>query len=341
MNDCDVCDLSYEPMDVDVSNTSGNNVDTDLSKNSAKPNVTIKKEVITDEEDNNMSSKVIYKEETHEHKPKEQVIQTIKKYHIKMNRENKTNTQMKMILLIILSILIAIATYYVINFNCSHNLDVKEIKKSLIRNVYGQPKAINKIIETLSYNASSKILFFYGGTGVGKTYTASLILGGHWNSSNIYHYTMPGFVNTFSTDLMVGLTICKTSMLVVDDLTQNDMHINTHISNFIMKSEGLNKNVTIILIFNCDTTNREFSKKCDNSFYDDLKSSFSSINAIKKYVKFEPLTEEHLKMCIEKELGKRVVNRLDMEKILKNFNVSLDGCKGVYTKMKYLNAVLR
>ncbi|KAJ2947062.1 hypothetical protein O0L34_g16407 [Tuta absoluta] len=266
---------------------------------------------------------------------------SIKKYHIKMEHFKKTEppSKFKFLALGILVLLVSVVAYQVINFKCVDEIDLGSLRKSFNENLFGQSAASNKIIEVLNIEDRSKIIFLYGGTGVGKTYATSLLLENLWNSGNVYHYTMPTFAETFSPELMLGLTVCKTSIIVVDDLTRSDMHITSHIKSVIAKSDKLGKNITVILVYNCDNITENFVKKCDDSFQTELKESFADIEVEQYFVKFQSLEQNHLRKCITKELGNRKVSEQVMNSILKNFDVSLDGCKGVYTKIKFLNMI--
>ncbi|XP_049866541.1 uncharacterized protein LOC126367171 [Pectinophora gossypiella] len=266
---------------------------------------------------------------------------TIKKYHIKMEhlKKKKPTSKLKALLSGVLSLTLFIFIYQIANFKCTEEMDTENLRKVLMENLFGQYAAVNHIIETFDNKVSTKIMFLYGGTGVGKTFTTSLILQNVTNSANVYHYTMPSFANTFSPELMLGLTICKSSLIIVDDLTKNDMHITPLVKKIIEKSESLKKNITILLVYNCDTIDKNFVKTCDNLFHLELEDSFSDVKAEKQFIKFEPLTEGHLRKCVEKELGDRKVSEQEMRNILKNFDVTLDGCKGVYTKIRVLNVI--
>ncbi|XP_072940609.1 torsin-2A [Epargyreus clarus] len=331
-----IMDSDYEPMDIDLSSHSVSAMD--ISYNDSNhiehtiPLIKIKEEPA---DDNYVDCK--------ERIDDEEIIQAptiIKRFSLKIpTRKEKMPFVSNFALSVIISTLalLSLLAYQVMNFDCSKELDLNALKQSLSNNLFGQSQAIEDIIESLEDKSKSKILVFYGGTGVGKTLTVSLILENLYHYANVYHYTMPSFVDTFSTDLMLGLTMCPASMIVVDDLNKTDMYVKEHIRKFIDKSENLNKNITIILVFNCDTINDQYVKKCDYSFYTELKAAFKEINASKKFIKFNSLTEEHLRRCIQKELGTKILSEEVYNDIIKNFNVSVDGCKGVYTKIKLLN----
>lgn len=264
----------------------------------------------------------------------------IKKFCINMQKEKKSRYDISLRIKITCSIailLLSLATYQVLNIQCSGDINPHELKKSMSAGLFGQSHAIISFIEALSVAERSKIIFFYGGTGVGKTFTASLILEHIGYYSNVYHYVMPSFLDTFTTDFMIGLSVCKHTTIIIDDLSAKDMLIRSHVKDIIAKSQNLNKDVTIILIYNCDNAAKDFESSCDDLFPNKLLQNFNYIGAFKKLIHFKPLKEEHLKQCIDKELGNITLRSTEYQNLLKNFNVSQDGCKGVYSKIKMLD----
>ncbi|KAM3962358.1 uncharacterized protein ACR2FA_003597 [Aphomia sociella] len=318
--------MSYEPMDIDISNNS--DVGMDISYESSDMN----EPLIPNK---SLYTSMIEENNSFEPVPHQQAHQNIKKFHI-IIKKNDLKTRRTYILLSFFTVTcLSIFAYQVVNFQCYDGLNMDHLKEKLYSNIFGQKQALDTIIDTLSCDSEHKILLLYGGTGTGKTYTVSLLLENAWNDSNVYHYTMASFTKEFSMDLMIGLTLCKTAIFVIDDININNLNIERHVKSIIEKSKELGKNITVILIYN-------YTKDLlldDVTFRKQLLHSFKDVNTLKQIVKFESLTEEHLKMCIKKELGDRKVNELEFQNIVKNFNVLLDGCKGVYKKMKFLNIV--
>ncbi|XP_063532367.1 uncharacterized protein LOC134743027 [Cydia strobilella] len=331
-------DVSYEPMDIDLSSNSIKNMDDThcepedgktISRSSSP--ITFLTSLIKQEPVMvNITPVPVCDSEAKD-------FQNVKKYHIIMQPKNTVGSCL-LVKLSVLFVLFACALVYQNTSTCCEGLDTTNMKDTLSRKLYGQKRAIDLLSRSLDARARSKILFLYGGTGVGKTYATTLMFEEVWNSTNVYHYLMPSFMETFPDDLLLGMSFCKSSILIVDDLSRNDYHIKEHIQNAIEKSEYLKKNITVILIYNYDNIENNFMKSSNVAFFEfELREAFSDIDAYKEFIKFEPLTEEHLKLCIKHELGS--YNMANMEQIVKNFNVTLDGCKGVHTKMKLLNVL--
>lgn len=316
---------SFEPMDVDLSLSTHSNSKMDISCDDIPDE--LKQERDTDSVRLNYSFETAVAADSN-----------LKKVHIQMQKNVKCRNFMKTRLFTTLFVLmISLIVMVILNVNCSEEVNLENLKNTLSRQLVGQPKAIDSIIESLKEREKSKIIFFYGGTGVGKTFTASLLMDNFGYSSNLYHYTLPSFIRSMSSDLMIGLILCSNSLIVIDDCDITDMNIPKEVYDLIMKSENLGKNITIILVYNCDNVGEKFVKKCDENFHLNLLKTFSNLKVTKKLIKFEPLSEIHLRKCIEKEIGNRSINEHGYEKISKNFDVTVDGCKGVHTKIKLLN----
>ncbi|KAJ8732811.1 hypothetical protein PYW07_015410 [Mythimna separata] len=264
----------------------------------------------------------------------------VKKFHINLQKPPKSYKNMVFQSLSVgIIILVSIFALHIYSLKCFDDFNIEELRNVFSNKLFGQTEAVNNIMQALELEERSKLLLFSGGTGVGKSFASSILLDAAGPCSNVYHYTMPSFTNTFSTDFMYGLTMCKKSLIIVDDLTVDDMHIKAQIKEVTEKCENYGKDIIVILIYNCYESTKDFIKNCDESFHKSLLKNFADIKAVKKLVEFKPLTITHLKECIKQELGGRILNDKELEDILKNFNVSVDGCKGVHSKMKYLNIV--
>ncbi|CAK1604313.1 unnamed protein product [Parnassius mnemosyne] len=320
-------DTDYEPMDIDSSSNSYTAMEISYNE--------------TVLGDNEHPEKVV---ENKNLTPTGNIKKEVKKIHLNIRPLRKNNVfyfsnRYTLFFFFFGSVIISILSYKAVNFKCSYGFNVKLIKKSLSSKVIGQQDAIETLIRAMEVNASSKILFLYGGTGVGKSLSISIVLDEMLNCSNVYHYTMPTFAHKFSTELNLGLIFCKETILVVDDLNAEDKHIKPIIRDIIDKTESLGKNITIILVYSCDNMYSKFVKACNKSFLTGLQQVFGNVKALKIFIRYKPLNEEHLKKCIENELVNSQISNVDVNMVMKNFNVAHDGCKGVYTKVKSLKIV--
>ncbi|XP_068630779.1 uncharacterized protein [Battus philenor] len=319
-----VSECEYEPMDIDSSLNSCSAME--ISYNEMIPDDTGQTNPSIEECKTRLSFS------TNESKQK------LKKFQIIMRPKTGRYSLFTpcFISLFFVGILISIICYKFIDYNCYLEFDPDLLRNSLISKVYGQPKAVENFIQALETNTNSnKILFLYGGTGVGKTLSVSLVLDKIINYTNIYHFTMPSFVDKFSRELNLGLIFCEQTFIVIDDLNIGDKHVKLTIKDIIEKTENLKKKVTLILIYNCDNVlNRSLA--CDNYFVNELQEMFNDVKASKHFIRYVPLMQESLKQCIIHELQQREIENVDIDKVMNLFNVTNDGCKGVHSKIKSL-----
>ncbi|CAK1553737.1 unnamed protein product [Leptosia nina] len=314
------CNLSNEPMDVDMSFNSTNAMEISYNED-----------------------KSLIKQENHQptvHSPKApKYKKLIVDLHSRQIKSKRYNNLLYALGMMVLSISILVY-HFKVNVSCNDNIDTEMLRISLLQRIHGQETAISKIIKTLDSKERIKVLIMFGSTGVGKTLAGTILLRDQ-QASNIYHYTMPTFADAITSDILLGLTWCKSSYLVVDDLKNNDiLKIKTILTILINKSDYLDRNLTIILIYNCIPDDIKFPFQCLSSFESQLRQNLSDINVSKHYVEFNQLDHNILKKCIEYEMGQEIDPNI-FEKISKNFDVKQDGCKGVHQKIKYLNNRMR
>lgn len=324
-----MANVSYEPMDIDSSANSCTAMEISYNDIVFEDDVQKAETVLNSTHDENEVYTTI-RGNTY--------CQGVKKFHIDMTPlQSKRNLFQSNIyvILIFVSVILSILSFTVLNFKCYKELDLNLLKETLISKVYGQSEALEAFIRALEINVPSKILFLYGGTGVGKTLSISILLDKLLNYTNVYHYTMPSFTDKFYMDLNLGFHFCQSWFIIVDDLNAEDKDIVPIMTEIIEKSESFKKNVIIILVYNCNILNN-WSTNCDNLFVTRTQQVFINVNAVKKFIRYKPLTQEILRKCIEIELEHSRIRNTNIEKIMKKFNVSYDGCKGVYTKVKAL-----
>ncbi|XP_041976549.1 uncharacterized protein LOC121731253 [Aricia agestis] len=321
----DEYETSFEPMDVDISANSTSAMDIsytelpDISQmncsRSPIPNIRFMTETQPENNDHISSQNT-------------QILEL---------KEEKTYNSYRSLFIIIIVCLLSIGSYHIFSYKCFEDFRSKSISQRLYTRLYGQTVAIENVIEFLDLQHRSKVLVLYGGTGVGKTFMVSLIFEDFFNHTNIYHYSMTNLEKAFTAESMFGVTLCQTSVMIIDDITL-DNEIGKYVEELIARSSNLNKNITIILIYNCANFDKHLTPNCPNDFLPELESKFTNIDAAKKFVKFGPLTKDSLKKCIQYEL-KENINETDLTKMMKNFDVERDGCKGVHQKTKYLNVI--
>lgn len=328
----DCINRSVEPMDVDISNSSLN-VSNISDRNDGMSCHLLENKDFKSNEERCVKNIVTYLAPFDKTKKVHVNIQPHNKKERKSNRgKNITNY-------FIICVLIPFISYCIFNqlkVQCIDKLNTEILQKPLLDKVYGQQLPIKTLIEVLNVKRNHKVILMYGSTGVGKTYTVNLLLNELWNYSNVYHYVMPSFKFVYLNSLMTGLIMCPASIVVIDDLTIQDLTVKSYINEILDKSKKLENDITMFLIFNC-AIDKNFSNKCDDIYFKKLQELFSDINSDMYYIKFNDLSEKELINCITNELNMLNFSyNIDMNDFLMNFNVSLDGCKTVYSKVRTL-----
>lgn len=354
----------FEPMDVDASGSSTSKMD--ISCNDIDLSILKKEKEDTPPPENETSNlsliKDFFKKENDSHSvltisgsprisqmeempPVERPNYTkTNKFRIRLERRQNnakklllSNLKISAYIISLVALVIAMIVYQ-IGHRCMEELDVISIEEKLSKNLYGQDDTITSILKALNDIANNKLLVFYGSTGVGKTHATSMILENIRYSSNVYHFTMPSFIDGFETEYLFGLTVCNKSFIVVDDLTIDDTSIMHHLGKIFYKSKDLEKRLTIILVYNCDIVSKGFVKKCNENFTRSLNDTLRGIPAEIHLIKFNKLTLDHLIQCIVRELAVKQVPLDDalLAEILMHFDVEQDGCKSVYSKINFL-----
>lgn len=318
---------SCEPMDIDLSSNSISAMDISYNEN-----------IIIKTEDTCNITNITPSDNTQrpETNFKKLVVNLRHVTHVK--RKNKNNFLYALGIFFLL--LSGICYHLKINYQCCERIDTGKIRHNLLNRLYGQTTVVSQIMETLESDIKNKILIMYGGTGVGKTLTVSIILEDISNFANVYHYTMLNLIDLAASDLLFGFTWCQSSIVIVDDLRQNDIFaIKEFIRTLVTKSENLSRNLTVILNYNCDIIDTHFSSKCNSNIANELKNNFSDIQIEKSFIEFSQLDNNVLRKCVEHEMGNKSVTEEQMRHILRNFDVARDGCKGVHQKIKYLSII--
>lgn len=330
----DDVDRSVEPMEVDLSSNSFKGIN-----NSFK---------IPQEESISNCFKDSLNIDAHGETTEDQVQQAttikVKKLFVNLNQKKiKRGTTKTRVISALLVACLSILVYYYASVVCI-KLDISAINEILSNKLYGQTVPRQNIIKALQSPSSQKIIFLYGGTGVGKTYSIDLMMNNVWNYSNVYHYTMPSFKTVYQEQILTGLIFCSSCIIVIDDLSYENINIQFEVNELIDKSVKLGKNLTLFLIFNCHVSKQgNIGNKCEN-FQQNLEEVFADINIIKYYIKYNELTKDTLTKCIRDELklwtktNNIDVNNRTISNLINNyFNVELDGCKNVHKKVQSLN----
>lgn len=111
-------------------------------------------------------------------------------------------------------------------YNKLNNKSIKILQNNLFKNIKGQEKAINQILDYLAYSTISKSskplkLLFYGPTGVGKTETVKLI--SKALNGSLFRKQMSMYQNQSDSNYIFGGRHCEASF--AKDLIERETNI--------------------------------------------------------------------------------------------------------------------
>ena len=264
-------------------------------------------------------------------------ITTIRSLTKKQDEFQKEKKPKRNILFIVLPIVVlfiavlAISSMQIASYRriCEMKLNVQEINLILQHSVHGQESAINEITTELNtfntlQGTQMKILVFIGGVGVGKSYSASIISTNFLWDTNVQEFVMPIRRSLLAKEISSEFSRCGDNLLVIDDLKPKDTEIMAGFLNELLSLNSvLDTRVLVVLVF---TTQNEDSNKIHNDF------EAAGLSA--KVIRFQPLEQETVQMCIEESLFRKGVkwNKDDVQKVLENVPQDI-GCKGVSSKV--------
>ncbi|KAF7988524.1 hypothetical protein HCN44_001097 [Aphidius gifuensis] len=286
---------------------------------------TINKQKKNNYQNDNLESSIIDKK-----------ITNIDKTKFKINKKTLTlyKNNKKMLMKILFFCLIIIASVLTSNFISDLTSKPFNFKNSTIElrnNVYGQFEAVEKIINYVDNNLNNfTVITIIGGTGVGKTLTASIIKNNFPFKQYIFEYYSP-----LNQKLFPSLSFFYCNLIILDNLRNTDLPVMINFIKYWQDQE--NKPCTMILaIFNPEETNNNLEKiiNLENSQMN-MQKIFNNENIQSEIVVYKPLDDDTLDKCIEKEasLIKTQLTFQQLQDIRSHLITAQSGCKGAHAKV--------
>lgn len=221
----------------------------------------------------------------------------------------------------------------IISYEGHFTWDLNQNFKELTENVFGQTDAIAKINLTLNtFNNSdySITMVFTGGTGVGKTFTSSIIRRNYpWISKKFISKLNDKEMLTFSSGTFSKF---EPYLILIDDLQVDniDQAIN---SVLLLKAKMRHTKVLFILIF---TTHKNDEKE-------EILLKFKNTDLYVVHIPFVNLNRNAVEKCFRTETQKQgvFISEDDLEKLIKSKMKDIDvvkgpvGCKGVSEEVSF------
>jgi hypothetical protein len=232
---------------------------------------------------------------------------------------------------------------------CEMTLDIGAVRTALENNIFGQKAAVYDIMSVLNVFSNTQspgivILAFAGGTGVGKSYTTSVISKRFPWKENVKHFVWPLQSSSLSVDdEYVKLSPCGSNLIIIDDLVTSDaVNIAEFLQNLQKHSQYHGVRAVVILVFNSEDQKVILQGNGDLELQfpvmkEKLTSIFQDAELEVSLITFQCLQSEHIAMCIKEALNQEGIVLLDtmVEEVMAMLPQGT-GCKGVASKVQLL-----
>jgi hypothetical protein len=276
---------------------------------------------------------------------------------LRLPPSNSTEQRKNKVLFVFLPIIfvvaavIACASVYLASYQrvCEMTLGIDAVKSVLESSIFGQKDVIYNIVSTLRVFCSTRepgivIMAFLGGTGVGKSYTTSIISDVFPWEKNVQHFVLPFHSNSLPViDVNAKFSSCGDNLVIMDGLVPSEVRdIMKFLQNLMNHSQERGIRVIVILVFSSE------DQKMILEGYGDLEhelqvskqkicSAFQDAGLDVSLITFQPLQKEHIVMCIKEALSQKgiVWSSTEIEQVMVLLPQDT-GCKGVASKVQLL-----
>jgi hypothetical protein len=232
---------------------------------------------------------------------------------------------------------------------CEMTVDIGAVRTELENSIFGQKDAIWDIMSVLNifYNAQSPgtvILAFVGGTGVGKSYTTTVISKLFPWQENVQHFVWPLHSSSeLVNDVSAKFSPCGANLVVMDDLVTSDAgNIAKFLQNLVKHSHTHGVRAVAILVFSGEDQKVILQGNGDAEpqsqvTKEELNCTFQDAKLEVTFITFQRLQSEHIAMCIMEALDRRgtVGSGAEVGKVM-DLLAEGTGCKGVASKVQLL-----
>jgi hypothetical protein len=233
---------------------------------------------------------------------------------------------------------------------CEVTVDIGAVRTELENSIFGQKDAVWDIMSVLniSYNTQSPgtvILAFVGGTGVGKSYTTTVISKLFPWQENVQHFVWPLHSSSqLVNDMSAKFSACGANLVVMDDLVTSDAgNIAKFLQNLVNHSHTHGVRAVAILVFSGEDQKLilQGNGEVEPQFQvmkEELSNTFQDAELEVTFITFQRLQSEHIAMCVMEALNRKGTVRLEaeVEKVM-GLLAPGSGCKAVASKVQLLD----
>lgn len=250
-------------------------------------------------------------------------------------------------IIFVVTAIVACSSFYFATYqrNCEMLLDVYSLKSVLDSSIFGQKHAIGEIVSTLNTFCSTRdpgliLMALLGGTGVGKSYTTSIISEFFPWKENVQHFVLPLHYSSLSvTEVCAKISSCGDNLVVIDGLVPSKTADVVKFLQVVTKhSQSSGGRVIVILVFSTENQEGYGDQKHQ------LEVSKEKLNGVFHHgqlevsiITFQALQREHITLCIKTALNQNgiVWSDADIEELIALLAQDT-GCKGVTSKVQLI-----
>lgn len=275
----------------------------------------------------NMNNSFTMKPETEEYKKRKNL--TNEKH--KVTESVSLGRKIIIVMAIILSLLLPLMfNEQGILDNCDCEVNVEQLHKDLLEEVYNQTKCIDSIVSTLhnrsQWEKKKNVLIYIGTAGVGKTFIVN-IAKKHFPKQGIFEVV---HINK-KTNSFHSSACCK--LVIIDNLLAANVR---DVINFI-NSIPDTAYTLVIVIFNVQKIDNNLNYYFDQSAVREIQAEFTTSLLYFESCIFNVLDKTTAYTWLETEFMRRQVNKLIQKSVrdyvLTNSNLTRDGFKRLTQKL--------
>jgi hypothetical protein len=254
-------------------------------------------------------------------------------------------------IIFVVTAIVACSSLYFASYQriCEMSLDVDSLKSVLESSVFGQKHTIDGIVSTLNAFCSTRapgiiLMALLGGTGVGKSYTTSIISEFFPWEENVQHFILPLHSSSLSvTDVYAKISSCGDNLIVIDGLVPSETaDVVKFLQVLTKRSKSSGGRIIVILVFNTEDQKEILQGYGDQKHQlevseETLYGVFHRGQLEVNIITFQGLQREHITMCIKAALNQKgiVWSTADIEEVLALLPQDT-GCKLVASKVQLI-----
>ncbi|EFN80398.1 uncharacterized protein LOC105186915 isoform X2 [Harpegnathos saltator] len=240
----------------------------------------------------------------------------------------------KLLFSLVVSLCVILISFMAREQSYQHSTLFANVTVELKKRVYGQDRAMQAVGDYLRLDEPTlKIIALVGGTGVGKSYTVSIV------ESNFPKYSVRRYFSPISMTMNnVSFSFLYPKLIVLENLKEHDL---PDVVNFLKTREqvDVNQYITVLAVFNVEHMDNDSIRTIDlDRSTEAIRNSFAGENLDVKVIVYEPLSEDVLEKCIADAArdSKVTLSNGDVEFLKKHLAINNAGCKGAYRKVQVI-----